>query len=71
MTSDDKRIAESTEAQTLLARGWQWVTQAEIDKACHARPVFNGCTHAYLRQDYGADNVVHVMGVGWFRQGDK
>ena len=63
------RIASSGEATDLLARGWQWVTQAEIDNACHKRPIFNGCTHTYLMQAYGVGNVVHVMGVGWFRNG--
>ena len=55
-------------AADIMAAGWQEVTQEEIYEVCHNRFVFNGCTNAYLCDHYGADNITHIMGIGWFRK---
>jgi hypothetical protein len=30
------------------------------------RHIFNGCTGTWLREEFGADNVKHVAGRGWY-----
>lgn len=32
------------------------------------RTIFNGCTDTWLREQYGAENIKHVMGDGWYRK---
>lgn len=32
---------------------------------------FNGCTHAALVKKYGEQNLLHKMGVGWYKLTDK
>lgn len=48
--------------------GWIVVPDAEWKTVGADRPVFNGCTTAYLRERYGAENVTHVFGSGWLRR---
>jgi hypothetical protein len=33
------------------------------------KALFNGCTHHYLAEIYGVENLKHVPGVGWIYKG--
>jgi hypothetical protein len=50
---------------------WVEVDNAELRKIWDARiksnTVFNGHTHADLIAKYGSENIIHVMGTGWFK----
>jgi hypothetical protein len=55
----------------LTGRAWRSVTDAEIravtlDALKRKAMIFNGCTDAWLRQRYGADNIKFVLGDGWY-----
>jgi hypothetical protein len=65
--NDDERA----EAKRLLSDGFERVEMAELKEiwaAQQARGIlYNGCTNAALCDRYGAENVRHVLGLGWFR----
>lgn len=50
---------------------WRRVENNELnaiwDDLRERRQISNGCTHAELCRIYGAENVKHKMGVGWFK----
>ena len=55
-------------AAKMESDGWVKVTPAEETAVRAGRPVFNGCTHVYLRERFGEENVRHVPGFGWMRR---
>ena len=42
------------------------ITLEETVKVREGRTIFNGCTDFYLREKYGEDRIVHIMGKGWY-----
>lgn len=55
-----------------MNKQWIRVEMAELEELWDARrkagAMTDGCTHADLQAKYGADNVRHTMGVGWFKR---
>lgn len=53
------------------ARRWRRVTMEELRgiwlKMKLGNVLYNGMTHAYLREKYGNDNLKHRRGYGWYK----
>lgn len=55
----------------MINKSWREVTDAELctlwdDRKAAGRCIYNGCTDDWLRERYGAYNIKHVMGDGWY-----
>ena len=50
---------------------WHTVTMNELREIWREHElngtITNGCTHATLEQRYGASNVKHIIGRGWYK----
>ena len=54
-----------------MTRRWHRVQMDELEAIWNdlrdRRLIYNGCTHVALVEKYGAGNLKHVMGHGWYK----
>jgi hypothetical protein len=58
-----------------MARRWREVTMEELRRVwedlARRKILYSGCTHAELVRIYGAENIKHRMGYGWYKLTEK
>ena len=54
-----------------MTRRWHRVQMDELEAIWNdlrdRRLIYNGCTHVALVEKYGAGNLKHVLGHGWYK----